>query len=715
MSWLGKVGLVSSLAWCSACASIEGGRYGLSSLGVTGNDAVTESAITECLISKERANFGITVGLAEPVCGVPPFDSSPVRINLWRWPWTEWPTFNRAVFDQDLDRVLRFYRARGYYDAKVVRVIYEPEHAGQAGAVGRCDASSADCRVDILIAVDEGEPIRVAAIDVKGIEALPEAVQRSARQVIELELGQPADEASYDRSKSQISRALRGAGWAGAEVEGEVAIDTQSRRAHVTYRVAPGPLYELGKLSVTGHGELPQDVIEQAASLPTGSRFDPEVLREIQAEVFALGAFSTVEAVERLDVGQRRADVMLSVTPLPVNAFRAGVGVLSGATRRTETGEVQSIPQWDVHLFGRYQRRHIGGSLGQLTLEDRPRLIFNAAFPAVRGQPQTDPGLPQPPGPTLGNIASLGLSQPGLFEARTHAFARTVWEYGPDPFLGFVRSDVFLRLGAARGFWARRLVATLAVQQDLFAVLAEPVADAATPATGEPGEVASSVPSSYRYAYLEQDLRLDLRDSRTRARSGAYFAINATQAPRWVGSDWSAVRVVPEARTYLPLPLDMVFAQRLAIASLFISDASADLDPTSRELGPTNYRLRGGGASSNRGFLAGKLGAGLDGGVRRWEASLELRIPIGQELVLAGFADFGDVNRDKAFRFGHLNTSLGYGLRYHTVIGAIRLDIGHRVLAWQRSDGSDGLEVDPGTLPFTDAPGAAHLTIGDPF
>ncbi len=715
MSWFGKVALVSCIAWCSACASIQGGRYGLSSLGVTGNSAVTESAITECLISKERESFGITVGLAEPVCGVPPFDSSPVRLNLWRWPWTEWPTFNRAVFDQDLERVLRFYRARGYYDAKIVQVIYAPEHAGQAGAVGRCEANASDCRVDILIAVDEGEPIRIATIDVKGIEALPEPVQRSARQVIELELGQPADEASYDRSKSHVRNALRGLGWAGAQVQGEVAVDTQGHRAQVTYRVAPGPLYEFGKLSVTGHGELPEDVIEQAASLPTGSRFDPEVLKEIQAEVFALGAFSTVEVAEHLDVQRRRADVTVSVTPLPVDALRAGVGVLSGATRRTETGEVQSIPQWDIHLFGRYQRRHIGGSLGQLTLEDRPRLIFNAAFPALRGQRQTDPALAQPRGPTLGNIASLGLSQPGLFEARTHAFARTVWEYGPDPFLGFVRSDVFLRLGAARGFWARRLVATLALQQDLFAVLDEPAVEAPDVGPAEPGEIGSSLPSSYRYAYLEQDLRLDLRDSRTRARSGAYFAINATQAPRWVGSDWSAVRVVPEVRTYLPLPLDIVFAQRLAIASLFIIDASADLDPTSRELGPTNYRLRGGGASSNRGFLAGRLGAGLDGGARRWEASLELRIPIGQELVLAGFADFGDVNRAKAFRFGHLNTSLGYGLRYHTVIGAIRLDIAHRVLAWQRSDGSDGLEADAGTLLFTDAPGAAHLTIGDPF
>jgi hypothetical protein len=387
------------------------------------------------------------------------------------------------------------------------------------------------------------------------------------------------------------------------------------------------------------------------------------------------------------------------VTPLPADALRVGAGVLSGAARRTETGELQSIPQWDVHLFGRYQRRHLFGSLAQLTLEDRPRLIFGAAFPSVES-------------PRAGNVASVGLSQPGWPEARTRAFARTVWDYGPDPYLDFFRSDLFSRIGLTRGFWGRRLIATAAAQQDVYTVLDSPEPELAPePASLTP---ASSVPSSYRYTYLEQDLRLDLRDSRARPSAGAYFAFNVTEAPRWVGSDWTAFRLSPEARSYLRLPLDIVFAQRFAVAGLFVLEASDDLDDLSRELGPNNYRLRGGGASSNRGFLAGQLGVGLDGGTRRWETSLELRVPIGADWVLAGFADFGDVSRG-AIRFTHLNTSLGYGLRYYTLIGAIRLDVGYRIPRWQRSDGSDGIEDDANEVLFSGLPGAVHLTIGDPF
>ncbi len=708
MSRLGRAGLALGLAWCSGCASIEAGRYGLRSLEVSGNHALTEAAITQCLISRERESFGITIGLSEPVCGVPPFDSAPVRLDLWRWPWTEWPTWNRAVFDRDLERVLRFYRARGYYAAKVVEVRYQPEQVAGKSAAGRCEGP--DCRIDVVIAVDEGAPASIEALSVTGLSQLPEGIQAAARAAVALHEGGLPDEALHDQSKANIARTLRAAGWAGARVQGRVELDPARQRAKVIYAVEPGPRYRFGRLSIRGQGRLPADVIENAAGLERDATFDPEVLREIQIEVFALGAFSAVEVEEQLDPLQRRADVQVTVTPLPLDALRVGAGVLSGATRRTETGELQSIPQWDVHVFARYQRRQLFGSLGQLTLEDRPRLIFGEAFPGVDS-------------PRPGNIVSVGLTQPGSFEARTSAFARSVWDYGPDPYQGFFRSDLFLRVGLTRGFWKRRIIATLAVQQDVFSVLDEPASLPEPPATAPPNPpaepltlvTATALPSSYRYSFLEQDLRLDLRDSRSRPRFGAYFAVNTTQAPRWAGSDWTTFRVAPEVRTYLPLPLDIVFAQRLALASLFVRDPSPDLDPTSQELGPTNYRLRGGGASSNRGFLAGRLGAGLTGGTRRWEASLELRIPIGQQLVVAGFADAGDVNRSGAYRFGHLNTTLGYGLRYHTVIGAIRLDVGHRVRNWQRSDGSDGIEEDASTLPFSSIPGAVHLTIGDPF
>ncbi len=684
--------LVLLAGFVVACAKVDSGRYGVSALDVRGNVELAEDPLEACLITRERPSFGLTLGVSEASCGVPPFDSQPPRLRLWRWPWTEWPAFNQQIFDQDLERVVRFYRARGYYDAQVVQTRVVPPEAQHPGAVGRCASRKRKCEVSVLVWVDEGEPTRVASLEIRGLAAVDSSTQRKARESVVLEIGEPADESLYDRGKESIREQLQRAGYASAQVTGTVGVDTQQHQAEVVYEVVPGPVYTFGEVSVVGHEGVGERVIIAAAALRSGRRYDPRRVRSAQAAVFGLGAYSTVELHEHLEPRSNTVNVRVEVTPLPRNALRASVGVTSGALQRTATSELVSIPQWDAHIVGRYERRRLFGTLGRLRLEERPRMIFSRDFPRITT-------------PSFGNIVKLTLEQPGLIEARTQTFFESVWDYGPEPYLGFVRSDVFFRLGSRRRFWKQKLTATLALQQDLFVV--DPSPDNVS-SDGEPQ-------ASYLYDFVEQDLRLDLRDNRTRPSRGLYLGLNTTQAMRWEGSDWTAYRVAPEVRGYVPLFWDLVWAMRVGLASLFIESASTDLDPTSQRLGPMTYRLRGGGANSNRGFLAGTLGAGLTGGVRRWEASTELRVALGRAFVLAGFFDLGDVNDAASFRFDHLNAAAGYGFRYYTVLGAVRLDFGYRIAALQRADGSSAIADDADRLPLSRVPGAIHLTIGDAF
>ena len=690
-SWRRELAVLAAASFLS-CASAERGRYAVTAVEVEGAEKMAEEALEACLVTQEREWAELRLGLSAPVCNEPPFDSSAPTLRLWRWPWTDWPSFNRAVLDRDVERILRWYRARGFYDARVEDIRFDPPEAAEPGAVGTCDRENELCPVEIVIVVREGKPVRVRAVALEGLEGLGDAVESEASGAIAFQKGGRFDEVLHDQNKERIREVLRAASYAAAEVEGHVEVDTGTRTADVTYRALPGPLYRFGKLTVVGHGTLPRGKIEKAAGLTEGEPFDPEVLKEIQAEVFALGAFSAVEVRETLDKRRRRVDLTVKVSPLAPQQLRVGVGVLSGATRRTETGEHTSVPQWDLHLFGTYEKRYVFGSLGRLRIDERPRMIFGREFPRTTE-------------PSFGNVLGVRLNEPGLIEARTDSFVRAEWDYGPDAFLGFRRSDIYVRAGSRRGFLTHRLVVTLAAQQDLFLV----------PTDGNTTSDGSPTPSAYGYSFVEEDVRVDLRDDRVRATRGVYLALNATQAPRWRGSDFAAFRVSPEVRGYVPLPLDAVLAARFATAAMFIVSSSPDLDALSRRLGPSSYRLRGGGATSNRGFLPGTLGAGIQGGLRRWESTLELRIPVGASLALVGFGDVGDVNDAPSFRFSHLNTSVGFGIWYYTIIGAIRLDAGFRIAAAQRADGSDGIENDASTFPLTSAPGALHLTIGESF
>jgi outer membrane protein assembly factor BamA len=172
----------------------------------------------------------------------------------------------------------------------------------------------------------------------------------------------------------------------------------------------------------------------------------------------------------------------------------------------------------------------------------------------------------------------------------------------------------------------------------------------------------------------------------------------------------------------VPLPLSIVLAARFALGALMVGSTADNLDPKSKRLGPQPYRMRGGGPNSNRGFAAGRLGDSRDGGTRRFEGSLELRVPLGDEFGFVLFGDVGDVSdmgaqtyadgvtpKKPAFRFAHLNTAVGFGLRYFSVLGAIRLDAGWRIPSLQTLD-NDEPRIQAKVLP-----NAVHLTIGEAF
>ena len=79
---------------------------------------------------------------------------------------------------------------------------------------------------------------------------------------------------------------------------------------------------------------------------------------------------------------------------------------------------------------------------------------------------------------------------------------------------------------------------------------------------------------------------------------------------------------------------------------------------------------------------------------------------LGAAFGVVLFYDMGDVNRGPAFRFDQPNPSLGFGFRYLTVIGAIRVDLGFRLHHVEN-------EADAGKL--LGAPGALHITLGEAF
>ena len=685
------------LIWTSGilvgCATIPKGQYGVKRIEWIGTKKMDERALESCLVTRERDRVRVLLGLSSPSCGKPPFDSSSPTLDLWTLPWTDWPIYDPAIFDVERERIERWYHARGYYDAKVkdVRTYVGDQFVDS----NECHGAGSDCELKLVVELTEGSATYVDAVEIKSDTPLPPKLLDQLRKELSLRRGKRLDEVDYESDKAVLSQRLIEASYARSQVTGQVSVDRNRRTAYVEYRLSPGPECVFGDFKVEGlQSDVPVHLLIEAANIPKGERYEQDVVDDAQRALFGLNVFSSVR-IERRGEG-KIVDLVAVVQRGRVTQLSAGFGLMSGTLTRSTSVETEPpIPQWDLHLSGTYDNRNFLGGLRRLRIEERPRAIFLGQFPRLPAG-----------GPRPGNLISVRFEQPATFERRTKLVAAAGWDFGPDPFIGFFRHDISTKLGLERPFWHEHLLGRIAVGHDLYDIT-----------DGMVGEGFSS----YRLPYLEQQLIVDLRNDARRPSLGVYFSFLIQEASKLGGyGSWDYVRIVPDLRAYVPLPLSIVLAARFALGMLLIAEDSGSLlDQYSERLGPNAYRMRGGGSASNRGFSAGTLGDSRYGGTRRFEGSIELRIPLGEQFGLVAFGDIGNVSdpgtNDQGrpnhgnFGFNHLNAATGFGLRLFTVLGAIRFDAGWRIPGLQtlgvRNDG----------ITFGAWPSAMHLTIGEAF
>jgi outer membrane protein assembly factor BamA len=690
--------VAAGLVGCAA--AIPATRYGVSSFEFEGTDRIDPTAIKACLATHERERSGFILGPSEdPQCGVPPFDETRIPVRLWAWPWTSWPLFDEAIFTRDLDRIERFYRARGYYQARVTDV---QEHKDDT-----------DREIELRVKVEENEPVLVRAIDIAGLEALEASTRRRVERAQRLKLGEPFDEALYDESKQALRDSLREASYARVEVEGSVTLDPVAHSARVQYRIKLGSQYRFGQLRIAGQEDLSPTPIWGAAGVEENAPFQPSVLEDAKRAIYELGPFASVDVVELPRANEPVVDIVIKVVPGRRFRFGIGAGLQVGQDATYFNSYVASDENyWDLHLLGRIEHRDFLGGMRRLSIEERPRLIFDKPFPNT-------------PKPQLGNLLLIEFRQPAFAEARTSLIAAGRWDLGPDPYGGgFFRSDLVASMGPERTFFGGKVSWSSTINLNLFI----------------PHGADENEPYPPYYAtYLQHAVTLDLRNNPRAPRRGAYFGLNVQHAGYFLPSDWDYVRVVPEARGYMPLPLGMVLAGRVRIGIMEITSSGIRVpvqDPFGynarlRQLGPLRNRLREGGSNSVRGYASNTVGDVVQvanrldsGGLRSWETSVELRIPVTASIGAVLFVDAGDSSREKRFRLNQPQTTLGFGLRYKTIVGPIRLDFGFAPAGLQ-SIGRDERQRtafdttgQPTSFPessFLGTPGAIHFTIGEAF
>jgi outer membrane protein insertion porin family len=127
---------------------------------------------------------------------------------------------------------------------------------------------------------------------------------------------------------------------------------------------------------------------------------------------------------------------------------------------------------------------------------------------------------------------------------------------------------------------------------------------------------------------------------------------------------------------------------------------------------PASERFFAGGDTTVRGFALDQLGtpATIDkdgfpiGGNALVIFNAELRVPVAGGLGVVGFFDTGNVfARTTDVDLKELRSAVGFGVRYKSPVGPIRVDLGFKV---RRRDIAPGVR---------ESPNALHISLGQAF
>src|SRR5262249_24151171 len=236
--------------------------------------------------------------------GVERVDESALRNALAtrsssKLPWGTKRYFNRAQFDADLARVRAFYSDRGFPDARVTNFDVTFNQKQDA--------------VDIVISIEEGEPVIVKKVVFKGFETIPPKHFATLTQRSPLRVDRPRDQLLVLSARDMSLNELQDHGYPYATVRVDENDGATGKEASLTIVGVPGKLARFGETEIQGETSVGERVIRRALTLKPGDVYQRSHVQANQRRLYATSLFQYVN-VEPVHLDQQPDEVPMKVT-----------------------------------------------------------------------------------------------------------------------------------------------------------------------------------------------------------------------------------------------------------------------------------------------------------------------------------------------------------------------------------------------------------------
>ncbi|MCC7033795.1 MAG: BamA/TamA family outer membrane protein [Acidobacteria bacterium] len=606
---------------------------------------------------------------------------------------------NASVPDAEIEPLLKLTRGDPFVDARVAAIAAAIEELYRVRGHERVTVKPS---VEVLPEQAEGSvrfrPVATHFTIVEGVGttvagvtlgATPGVPEPDLRARLGLVTGRPFYRPQLAADRDAIERHLRNLGFLSARVTPTLAFSDGNQRVAVTWNISAGEQSVVDHVLITGNTRTSSDVIRRELRLRPGVPLGAEALAESQQRLSQLGLFRRVRIVELPRPGTPQRDVLVTVEEAPATAVTYGGGLEVGRRLRQGAGGV-AAERVEVapRAFFEVSRRNLWGKNRTLSLFSRVSL--RPRDPAIDSRDPTDTG-----GYGLNDYRVTGtFREPRAFGTPGDAQVTAFLERGIRASFTFDRRGV--RTDYARRFGTGFTV-TGRYTNDYTELFDEQIA----------AEDRLLIDRLFPQVRLSTFFGAFLRDSRDDVldpQRGAVIGLDGAVAARAYGSEVGFAKTFLQGFLYRRLPgkgFVLAGGVRAGFATGFAREVprvDEDGNPVPGEDGrpivdivedlPASERFFAGGDTTVRGFALDRLGTvdTLDsqgfpqGGNGLVVLNAELRAPYWKGVGLVGFVDAGNVFKQVGdIDLGDLRVAAGFGARYRSPIGPLRVDLGFKV------------------------------------
>lgn len=577
--------------------------------------------------------------------------------------------FRESALSVGVTAILNLYRIRGFASAAITSAVNEtdPPRPGEG-------------LVRPAIVIVEASRTVVGEVVVSGNAAV---ATEELRPLIGILPGEPYYEPKVIQARDAVVLEYLNRGFSAAVVTPVPRLSEDRSRVDLTFTVQEGPQTIVDHILIVGNVNTDSDVIMRELQFRTGQPLGLQDQFESRRRLSALGLFRRVRISEVAHGSSNERDVLVTVEEAPATSVGYGGGV--EATQRLRStgpgGQAEEHLEFAPRGFFDIGRRNLFGANRSVSLYTRVSL-----------RPKDAPDNPEEDGTGIGfsEYRVVGTyRQPRWFGPNDMTVTGVV-EQGVRTTFNFARRgvnlDVVRRLTAALRVSGRYSFSSTRTFDERLSEEDQATIDRLFPRV--------------RLSGFSSAIARDTRDDQLEPTRGLFVSGEGSVAARALGGQVGFMKAYVQAFGFRKVPGTerLILATR---ASVGLADGFERLvqptddagnpipgEPISIEDLPASERFFAGGDSTIRGFALDSVGTpetiSLNGYPTGGNAVLllngELRFQVKGDFGGVVFVDGGNVfRRVTDFDLGELRGSVGFGLRYRSPVGPIRVDLGFKM------------------------------------